>query len=125
VVVEQHQPPQKLLRTSTHKRNDLGGSEKTMPANEPENLKITLRQVKGSDSRRSLEAGKAGGGHPTSVTEAERTREGRGFARMGKFAGNGSRMAPLSWNLGKEFSTDHRRNEDAALKKLAEHSVCM
>ena len=55
-----------------------------MDADEPEDCDVAIRQVQGSDGRRSLETGKAGGGHSSSVSEAKFAREGRVFARDGK-----------------------------------------
>lgn len=55
-----------------------------MDADEPEDFEVAIRQVKVSDGRRSLETGMAGGGHPSSESEADTNEGGEGFAPGGE-----------------------------------------
>ncbi len=60
VVVEQFQPPQKLLRTAGKQSEDVVGTEKTMPVDEPDDLVVTIRQLQRRNCWNTIETGKAG-----------------------------------------------------------------
>src|SRR5579872_5979133 len=44
MVIEQLQPPQKLLRTVANEGDDVGRPQKTVPADQPDDFTVTLRK---------------------------------------------------------------------------------
>jgi len=57
VVVEQFQPPGQLLRTAANQCNDLVGTEKTVPVNEPDDLAVALLKLHGGNFGSTVESG--------------------------------------------------------------------
>jgi hypothetical protein len=60
MVVKQLQPPQELLGAVADKGNDLGGTEKTMAVNLPDDFVVALCELHGSNRGITFEAGKTG-----------------------------------------------------------------
>jgi hypothetical protein len=60
------QPAGQLLRAAANQGDDLVGTQKPVPVNEPENVVVALRQLNGRNRGHALETGKAG--HPVRMT---------------------------------------------------------
>jgi len=58
VVVEQFQPPQNLLLAAAHERNNVLGTEKTVPVNEPDDLAVALLKLHGGNFCGAFKTGK-------------------------------------------------------------------
>jgi len=58
-MVEQLEPPQNLLLAAAKQRDDLVGTEKTMPVNEPDDFLVAFRQFNRGSCGNTFEAGKA------------------------------------------------------------------
>lgn len=63
-----------MLRGATKQRDDLVGTEKTMPVNESNDLAVTLRELHGSNGGGAFEAVKTGY-HPATLPETEETKK--------------------------------------------------
>lgn len=74
VVIQQFQPPQKLLLAAAQKRHNLRRTEKTMPVNEADDLTVTPGELHGCNRGSAFEARKAGC-HPATVPETGKTKE--------------------------------------------------
>jgi hypothetical protein len=59
MVVEQLEPPQKVLGMVGEQRRDLGGTQKSMPVNQTNNLPVTVRDLDWRDFFSSFETRKA------------------------------------------------------------------
>jgi hypothetical protein len=73
VVIQKLQTSDKLLRAATHEGDDLIGTEKTMPVDEPDDLMVAFRQLNGCNRQNALKAGKPWG-HFVTMTEIGRTK---------------------------------------------------
>lgn len=60
VVVKQLQAPEKLLRTRSRERDDLGRTQKTVPVDQPDDDAVALGQLNGRNRTGACEPGKAG-----------------------------------------------------------------
>jgi hypothetical protein len=67
-VVEQFQTSGQLLWTTAKQCDDLEGTEKTMPVNEPDDVTVAFRELYGGNGGRTFEARKAGL-HPSTVSK--------------------------------------------------------
>jgi hypothetical protein len=83
-MVEHFQPAGQLLRTAAKQRDDLVGTEKTMPVNEPDDLVVTLRELHGSDRGSAFETGKAGC-HRAILLDTKQAGKASRFALGGNF----------------------------------------
>src|SRR5436190_14158807 len=61
VMIEQLQSAQNLLRAFADQRNDLRGTEKAMPVNQPDDFPVSLCELHGSNQTRAFETGKVDG----------------------------------------------------------------
>ena len=85
VVVEEMQSSKKGLRTAAYERNDLLGTEKTMPANEPEDVEVAFGELHGSNFGGAVEAWEPGGFHLSTIRERRRGKKAARFAVWGNF----------------------------------------
>lgn len=85
VVVEQLEPPQKLLRTPAHECDEMGGTQKPVPVNQPDYLTVALRQLDWENSGGAFEAGKAGRFHPPTISERKEAKKPSGLALRSNF----------------------------------------
>jgi hypothetical protein len=76
VVKEQLQPPDNLLFAAAHKRDDLAGTQKAMPVDEPDEVAVAFRQLDGRNRGNTFEAGQSFF-HPATM---------RGIEEMGQTA---------------------------------------
>lgn len=83
---EQLKSAQECLRTAAHERDQVRGTKKTVPVDEPEDEAVAVGQFDGDNRRRTPEAMKAGGLHPGRISEAEAAVEASGIALGGKGA---------------------------------------
>jgi hypothetical protein len=58
-VIQQLQAAQYLLRTSTNEGNNLIGTQKTVPMNEPDDLLVAFNKLYGDNWGNTIKAGKA------------------------------------------------------------------
>jgi hypothetical protein len=84
VVKEQLQPPNNLLLAAAQKRDDLVGTQKTMPVDEPDEVSVAFRQLDGSNRGNAFEA-RQSFFHPAIVAAIEEMRETAEVAGLGNF----------------------------------------
>jgi hypothetical protein len=75
VVIEELQPAQQLQLTSADKRDYLAGTQKAVPADEPDYGLVAVRQLHGGNGGSALEAGKAFIYHCATMTGRGENRE--------------------------------------------------
>jgi hypothetical protein len=75
VVIEELQSPQNLQLAAAHKRNDLAGTQKAVPVDEPDYGSVAVRQLHGGNGGSALKAGKAFICHPATMTGMGEMRE--------------------------------------------------
>ena len=81
---QQGEPPQHLLSAGTHKRDDLVGTQKTMPVNELDDLPVSFREPDGGDAGNAFETW-ISFVHPAILMANAQTMETAEFAILGKF----------------------------------------
>ena len=100
-MIEQLQPPQKMLRAMTDERNDLSRAKKPTLVNQPDDFTVSLGQLNRSNQTGAFESGKAGEFHGPTVGEAEQTKKASGFALL-ESGCSGKREN--RWPMQKSFS---------------------
>ena len=68
-MIKELKASQDLLFASIQQSDNLMGTEKTMPVNKPDDLAIAFGKLNGSNRRITVEAGKAMGLHPFSLSD--------------------------------------------------------
>ena len=82
VVKEQLQPPHNLLLAAAKQRDNLMGTQKTMPVNEPDEVAVARRQLDGRNRGNAFEAGQSFF-HPATMTRMKEIRETAEVATQG------------------------------------------
>lgn len=71
-----------MLRTAADQGDDLVGTEKTVPVNQPDDLSVSLHKPHVGDCGGAFEAGKTGV-HQTILPDAKQARQASRFALCG------------------------------------------
>lgn len=80
VVIQELEPPQNLLAAAFGERNDLVGTEKSLPMNMPEDVEIPWGELERTDASRAFETRQSFGTHPAIVSNILRRAFGAGQA---------------------------------------------
>jgi len=86
MVVEQLQSPQELLRAVPDESDDMGGTQKSVPVDKPDDFTVTLRQSDGGSCGGAFKTGKAGRFHSPTISENGKGEKASGFAPWNNIA---------------------------------------
>ena len=85
MMIEQLQSSQDLQGTTTDEGDDLAGTEKTMPVDEPDDVAVAFRELYRGNFGSAVEAGKAYFLHSATMTEIQTMRETAELTISGKY----------------------------------------